>query len=537
MLALCFIAAACPYVCEARARVQANAAEQPERVEQLVAEGVKTFEAGDLKAAKDFFQRALKLNQNNVTALTYLGIIADREGDMIEAERRFAAAAIADPLSPAARNNHGAILLRLGRTAQAASQFETSLRLDKNQPSALINLAQIRFMTGTPEAQRAARSLFERARSIAPDIDITRALIIINLRLNDRAAATDNFREYAARITGSTAAAATPAARTELGAVLLEGGLVEEAIGELSAAVAADQSNVKAIVLLARAYFARKDIPAAGRTLEAAVARGVEAAPIYAALAEIYERSGHVENAIPAMRLAIQRDPKNESYRFRYGMLLTDTKAPGAAVIRLQEALKEFPNSARLWFALGVAQAALDKYDEAAKAFTRAIEIDPKFPPALSYLGMTHAQMGQYAEAIALYERALAVDEKIAVAHYLEADALLKQTPAELKRIEAHLLRALELDEAFTPARLALGKLYLRMQRWPDAATNLESVIAREPDLTEAHYQLGQVYKRLKRAADAERAFATFKRLNEGARQKSWNEQKEIAQRLANVRF
>jgi Tfp pilus assembly protein PilF len=123
-------------------------------------------------------------------------------------------------------------------------------------------------------------------------------------------------------------------------------------------------------VLLARAYLARRDIPAAGRTLEGAVARGLDVAVIYAELADVYEAFGRPENSIPAMRLAIARDPKSEAYRFRYAMLLTDTKAPAAAVIRLQEALQEFPRSSRLWFALGVAESAQNKTDEAARALT-----------------------------------------------------------------------------------------------------------------------------------------------------------------------
>ena len=37
---------------------------------------------------------------------------------------------------------------------------------------------------------------------------------------------------------------------------------------------------------------------------------------------------GHYENAIPAMRLAVQRDPQNEIYHFRYGLLLTTRMHP-----------------------------------------------------------------------------------------------------------------------------------------------------------------------------------------------------------------
>ncbi|HEY0375840.1 MAG TPA: tetratricopeptide repeat protein [Pyrinomonadaceae bacterium] len=505
---------------------------------KVVEEAVAVFGRGDEAAARTLFDRALQLDPKNVTAHTYLGIMSDRAGDLAEAERHFAAAAIAAPLLPSARNNHGAILFRLGRVPEAVKQFETSLKLDRNQPSALVNLAQIRFSQGTPESLRAALELFTRAQALEPDAGITRALVVTALRLSDRAAAAAGYRDYAARVaSGAGAEVAGAAARADLGAALLEAELFTEAAEELKAAVAADPSNVDAVVRLGKAYVALKDLPAAGRTLEGAVARGVEAAPVYALLSSVYEQTGHVENAIPAMRLAIVRDPQREEYRFRYGMLLTNVLAPGAAVIRLEEALRAFPNSARLWFALGLAQFRWSKNDDAAKAFTRAVELDEKFAPAYAYLGMTFVELGRYDEAVKLYERALAADETLGVVHHLIADVLLKRQDPPLPLIESHLDRAVKMDETFAPARLALAKIYIRTNRYAEAAAALERVIGVDPKLAEAYYQLGRAYLRLGRKAEGEATLEKFKQLSEEQKTQAQNERREIVRRLANVLF
>jgi tetratricopeptide (TPR) repeat protein len=511
---------------------------QQGKADEIVAEGVAALQRNDRAAAKSAFERALAIDRNNVAAHSYLGVLADSAGQLAEAEQHFSAAAIAAPLSPAARNNHGAILLRMGRTELATRQFEVSLRLDKNQPSALINLAQIRFASGTPEGLQSARELFERAWALAPDVEIARALVIIALRLNDGAAASLYYRRYTAELPTATAGRAIEAgARGDLGAALLEAGLVTEAIAELSAVAALEPNNVKVILLLARAHLAGKDIRAAGRTLESAVARGLQSGPIYAALADVYEQSGHVENAIPAMRLAIESDPKSEFYRFRYGMLLTDTKAPGAAIIRLLEALPLFPRSPRLLFALGIAHFSNHNSTEAAKAFEQALEIDSRFAPALAYLGLMQIEQGQYKSALAYFERALKVDSQLAIVHYLAADALLKDNSADLAVVEKHLVGAITLDKSFAPAQLALGKLYQRLNRYEDAAKQFEYVTKLEPNLAEAHYQLGRVYTRLKRTVEAQTELETFKRLSEGQKEKSQSEMQEIVRRLANVRF
>jgi tetratricopeptide (TPR) repeat protein len=267
------------------------------------------------------------------------------------------------------------------------------------------------------------------------------------------------------------------------------------------------------------------------------VARGLDPAPVYAALADVYEAGGYVENAIPAMRLAIQRDPRSEKYRFAYGVLLTDAYAPAAAVIRLEEALKEFPDSPRLWFALGLAYFKQDKDQESVRAFGHAAALDPKFAPAYAYLGLMSVQKGALAEAVALYEKALAVDPQLAVLHYLLSEALLQQPDADAARVESHLKRAAQIDPTFSAPRLSLAKLYIRGERWADAVAELEKVTALEPDSADAYYQLGRAYARLKRTAEAQAAVETFKRLSDGKKKQEDDELRQIVRRLGSVRF
>jgi tetratricopeptide (TPR) repeat protein len=507
------------------------------QADTLVAEGVAALERGDAASARALFEKALSADPKDASAHTYLGLLADQAGDLEGAARHFAEAARLDP-SASKRNNYGVILMRLGRTREAAAEFEASLRADPRQPSALVNLAQIRFAGGTPDDLKAAADLFARAYAIAPEAAIARAQTVVALRRKDPKGAAAHYQAFAAHVAKEGAAAAGGAAdRAELGGALLEAGLLAEAEAELSAAIALEPANADALVRLARVHLARKDIPAAGRTLEAAVARGVDAAPVYAALAEIYEQSGHPENAIPAMRLAIQRDPKSEEYRFGYGMLLTNAYAPAAAVIRLDEALKLFPDSPRLWFALGLAHFKQDKDAEATQALNRAIELDPKFAPAYAYLGMIRVRGGAYEEGIAQYERALEIDPNLAAAHYLIGEAVQKQADGDPARGEAHLKRAIELDATFTPARLSLARLYMRAERWTEAVAELEEVKRRDPDVAEAYYHLGRAYARLKRTEESREALATFENLNQTQKQREDAELKETVQRLGNVRF
>ena len=501
-----------------------------------MAEALAAFERGDTERARRLCREAVRAEPKNTTALTILGLISDRTGNLTEAERYFNAVVKFDPDSPAAHNNYGGILLKLRRRREAAEQFEASLRLDYRQVNALVNLAKLRAENGSRKELLAARDLFERAKAIAPDAEILRALTVIALRLADREAAARYYKDYSILLTPQ-AIPIDAASRAELGAALSEAGLFREAVAELTAAVQAARSNPETVLRLAKAYIELGEWPGAGRTLEAAIARGVETGPIYALLASIYEKTGHLEQAIPVMRLAIERDPQSEQHRFAYGMLLVNAMAPAAAVIRLEESLRLFPNSSRLWFALGIAHFKDNQNEEAARAFSRAFELDAKFAAPLVYLGLTRVEKGFFAEAVKLYEQALAISKDSGIVDYLIANALARLSTEDSKKIEFHLLRAIRLEPSFAPARLSLAKLQLRTNRLNEARTELERVIALNANLAEAHYQLGLVYSRLKKMDEARASMARFKQLSESEKEQAMKERKEIVERLAKTRF
>jgi Tfp pilus assembly protein PilF len=306
-----------------------TATKRPKKHEKILVALLFVATWSSLNALGQEVSKASKRVDENVDAHTYQGMRAADANDLKAAERHFAAAASLAPSNPSTRNNYGAILMRLGRTAEARTQFEASLKLNPDQPSALTNLAQIYFDRGQPDDLRMSLTLLDRAARNTSDPQISNALVTTYLKLAQ---------------------------------VLME-----------------------------------TDIRAAGRTLETAVASGLEDAKIYAALADVYQTDGRFENAIPAMRLAIQRDPQNEVYYFRYGLLLVDSHAPAAGILRLQEALKQFPNSARLWLALGIAQFTHGQNAEAENSFKRSLALDAKLVPAFAYLGVTDAERGQLA--------------------------------------------------------------------------------------------------------------------------------------------
>ncbi len=513
-----------------------SSAVNTQKIEKMLAVSTDALQTGDFIRAKTILQEVLSIAPRNMAANTLAGIVADKENDLAKAEKHFALAARIAPNAPETRNNYGAILLRLGRKKEAAGEFTASLALSPNQASALVNLAQIRISEGDLTA---ARQLFGKAKTIIPDAEILRALVMISLELRERERAAKEFTEYIAALKAEFTSAGTEkkARDVSLAEALLTGGLPDEARQELESVLLQENQNVNALILLSKVYIQQKNIRAAGRLLESAVAGGLDDAKVYLALAEVYEAGGYPENAIPAMRRAIEKEPKNDFYRSRYGLLLVNSKAPAAALVRVEEALKEFPDSASLWFALGIAQFDNNKIPEAQKAFEKALSIDSQLIPTLAYLGAVFVEQARYADAVKIYEQAIGLNGKVALLYYLLGDTLLKLTDIDEKRIETALRRAVELDANLTSAHLTLGRLYVRQARWTEAAVFLERAAKLEPNRAETFYQLGRVYARLKRTDESKATLERFKQLNDSQKEQKEVDRRELVRRLANVRF
>jgi len=66
----------------------------------------------------------------------------------------------------------------------------------------------------------------------------------------------------------------------------------------------------------------------------------------------------------------------------------------------------------------GVALVSLHRHEDARQAFEAALEIRPRYAPALVNLGNVHLESGELEAAVAQYEAAIAADDRYAPAHH-----------------------------------------------------------------------------------------------------------------------
>ncbi len=251
--------------------------------------GVDAADKGDLTTAESEFKSAYSRDGQAAYAVTNLGMIAERRGDMSGAEKFYRKANDIDPGQDAAWD----ALARLYCRQKKCSQIEAELRIQISQNPAALGLRtalvftlmqQTKYETAANEAKKVlkadernvrgmqllaqvyfkegknelAKMVLENARAVdVNDAGTHNALGLVYLALKQKQQAIESFK---------TAASLRPdfaEAKNNFGAMLNDTQDYDGAVRELEAAVAAAPEMVSAHVNLGNAYRGKQDIPKA----------------------------------------------------------------------------------------------------------------------------------------------------------------------------------------------------------------------------------------------------------------------------------
>jgi len=186
--------------------------------------------------------------------------------------------------------------------------------------------------------------------------------------------------------------------------------------------------------------------------------------------------------------------------------LLDQQKFAEAAVI-LEEGVARLPKSAQLELALGVACYGLRRFDDAADAFLRTIEIAPETEQPYTFLGkildQIPSRLPQVTGRFTEYESAHPASAAAYLLHAKALDAQSLSPEMALRLLE----KSIAMNGGDASAHFEMGTVLDRLQRFADAAAEFERAAALAPSDPAAHYRLARDYDRIGKheAAQAER--------------------------------
>jgi len=231
-------------------------------------------------------------------------------------------------------------------------------------------------------------------------------------------------------------------------------------------------------------------------------------AELHHLLAQAYQASNQPEKAIGEYHEAAERAPANETYAFDLGQMQLRRGDFAGALSTLGAARANFPKSAQIELAWGVAAYGQRRFQDAIDSFLRVIVIDPGVEQPYVFLAQVLDQAGdRMPRILAAFDAWRNAAPRNCLAWCLHAKAL-NAANGDPAQVEAELRRSIELNGAYWQSHFELGQLLAREKKWPQASAELARSIELNPQNAGAHFQLARVYERMgmKEQALAERA-------------------------------
>lgn len=308
------------------------------------------------------------------------------------------------------------------------------------------------------------------------------------------------------------------------------------------------------------AVLVRSGETAAGiRELEKALAMRADDVNAQQYLAIALQQSGQPARSLPwfaklQATAGANQHPLSPDLLAAWARALAATGQVSQAQARMQEALRQSPQSAELWNELGTLQAQQQDWHEAEQAFMRALQLNPNLAMAHLRLGLTLqaeqqpgaldevrkadalapnnaviilqlAQMlaatGDDREAIPLLRRAVQLDPGSAAASYQLAVNL--QRTGEVNEAVPLLEKAAAADGTNADVLTNLGMALCQQQRAKDAVPVLQKAVSIAPKNVVAREDLAAAYIQLSQFDDAVAQLREALRLTPDAPQLHYN--------------
>lgn len=144
--------------------------------------------------------------------------------------------------------------------------------------------------------------------------------------------------------------------------------------------------------------------------------------------AEAFESQGDWDKAAAEYNKILERNPKEPEIHFRLGRILLSKNPPDpdGAKKQFEQELNISPQNASAEFMLGETARQAGQWDDAAKHFSRAAELDQGFVEAYLALGMSLNASGKFADAVAPLQAYVKMQPGDPAGHYQLATAFAR---------------------------------------------------------------------------------------------------------------
>jgi Flp pilus assembly protein TadD len=246
----------------------------------------------------------------------------------------------------------------------------------------------------------------------------------------------------------------------------------------------------------------------------AALKDAAHAGDLYALLGAIEFVAGRMEPAAQAFRHSDSVAALKERDRFTLAMSLANLGDTAGARVELDTLNHLRPEQPLYLYWLARLDYYQRRYEDSIAKLRRVLELDPQSSRAEDNLGLALDMLGRSEEAQAEFAKAITLNRNLKPPSPWPPHNLgyLLLRLEKLEGAEKALRESLQYDPRFSQSHYHLGRVLEKQGRDTEAIDEYRAAISLDSAQAEPCYSLGLLYRRLKRAREAEAAFAEYKR-------------------------
>jgi tetratricopeptide (TPR) repeat protein len=484
----------------------------------------------DSAGAIDGLKEAIKLAPTRSGSFLDLASLELAQGRRAEAEAAFKQAVVVSPKSIPARMALANFYWATSRRSEAEETLVAAVEIDPKHAAASQALAGLYIAT---DRGALAEGLLKRVADSSNDLSAKLALADYYVAEKRPAQGKAILEEVAKEPAGFAAARSRLAAieystgnrqkgHAMLDEILKEDprnapvllvragwlqseGKLDAALTAARAAADADQKLVGAHTLAGSIYMAQNNPEMAIKSFTAALQLQPAAPDVLVALVNLNLRLGRLETALDFARQSVAAAPALAGPRHALARVFFAEGKLADAQRELAPVLQAAPNSVDALGLLGMIQQRNGDLAAARQTFARVLELDPKSGEALA--GLVNLDLAARRSDTAT-ER---VEAAVKAAPNSAQTALLAgrtyAAAGDTAKAEAALKRALGLDPSLMEAYGALGQLYVKQKKLPEALKAYDDRTKERPNDVAAHTMVATLLFVQGKASDSRTRF------------------------------
>jgi predicted Zn finger-like uncharacterized protein len=503
---------------EAEESAKATLAESPVHPAALTFLAQRAFARHDIPVALELTRqatgehkvgdaRARPSRRDRADAFALAGQIEQALEHPREAQLAYEASLAADPVRTETLIGSGSMLMRLGRSREALSRFESAL--SAKPPSAPDASGKVPLIEATVGATQALL-LLERANDAMNRIAGLSAQFpkdaTVTLWQGHAFEALEKWDEAEAAFRKTIELSPNSFG----GYVALSQLLFKRARPEEGARVLADASgkvkdSAEVRRMLGYSELTRNHLPEAIHHFEAALHFEANDAGALLGMTTAQRKSGNLTVAEKTLAKLEKIEPTFAGLTLERGQLLEARGDYSGAAAAYKLALETRPHDTDLKLRLGAALVTAGRLEEAEAILPEVLKERPTSAEAEHFVGRMLLAKKETAQAVQHFERSIAFDALRAEYHLYLAWAYLDQ--GNLGAALTTINKALERDPNLADARWILGRIQLRTGAVKDALVSFQLTLKLKPGRVEALANMGDAYDQLRDLPAAIRSY------------------------------